>query len=160
MFNEREALRLRLEQLNDKEIIVMRDLREEREGIYSKLRELDKNQNNPPQVRESSSLMDLVITAAQELKQSKSSSPHIQTNNISQPFNKSITSIQREAALKILSMHKEGIRGAGLRKEIEKETGMKVKNMTTFMSGLMKHHPEIKKPGRGHYVIKHEKSFE
>ncbi|TWK28424.1 Repressor Rok [Bacillus paralicheniformis] len=41
MFNEREALRLRLEQLNDKEIIVMRELREEREGIYSKLRELD-----------------------------------------------------------------------------------------------------------------------
>lgn len=162
MFNEREALRLRLEQLNDKEIIVMRELREEREGIYSKLRELDKKQSNPPQVRESSSLMDLVSAAAQELKQSKSSS-RIQANNASQSFNKSITSIQREAALKILSMHKEGIRGAGFRKEIEKETGMKVKNMTTFMSGLMKlmkHHPEIKKTGRGHYVIKHEKSFE
>ncbi|WP_146874077.1 Rok-like winged helix domain-containing protein [Bacillus paralicheniformis] len=160
MFNEREALRLRLEQLNDKEIIVMRELREEREGIYSKLRELDKKQSNPPQVRESSSLMDLVSAAAQELKQSKSSSPHIQTNTTSQPFNKSITSTQREAALKILNIHKEGIRGATLRKEIEKETGMKVKNMTAFMSGLMKHHPEVKKPGRGHYIIKHEKSFE
>nr|MDH3163889.1 hypothetical protein [Bacillus licheniformis] len=141
-----------MSRLNDKEIIVMRELREEREGIYSKLRELDKNQSNPPQVRESSSLMDLVSAKQpQELKQSKSSSPRIQTNNASQPFNKSITSIQREATLKILSMHKEGIRGAGLRKEIEKETGMKVKNMTTFMSGLMKHHPEIKKPG--HAVI-------
>ncbi|AMR10837.1 hypothetical protein AB684_11810 [Bacillus licheniformis] len=160
MFNEREALRLRLEQLNDKEIIVIRELREEREGIYSKLRELDKKQSNPPQAKESTSLMDLVSAASQKLKQSKSSSPHIQTNTASQAFNKSITSTQREAALKILNIHKEGIRGASLRNEIEKETGMKVKNMTAFMSGLMKHHPEVKKPGRGHYIIKHEKSFE
>lgn len=42
MFNEREALRLRLEQLGDAEIQVMRELRKEREGIYSKLRELDR----------------------------------------------------------------------------------------------------------------------
>lgn len=40
MFNEREALRLRLEQLGDAEIQVMRELRKEREGIYSKPREL------------------------------------------------------------------------------------------------------------------------
>ncbi|WP_227005570.1 Rok-like winged helix domain-containing protein [Bacillus paralicheniformis] len=52
-----------------------------------------------------------------------------------------------------MNEYKEGIRGARLRKEIEKETGMKVKNMTTFMSGLMKHHPEIKKQFRGQYRL-------
>ncbi|WP_416333597.1 hypothetical protein [Bacillus glycinifermentans] len=46
MFTEREALRLRCEQLNDAEINLLRQLREERNEIYSKLRELD-NQNNP-----------------------------------------------------------------------------------------------------------------
>ncbi|TWL42135.1 Repressor Rok [Bacillus paralicheniformis] len=42
MFDEREALRLRLEQLGDAEIQVMRELRKERQDIYSKLRELDR----------------------------------------------------------------------------------------------------------------------
>ncbi|WP_190323016.1 hypothetical protein [Bacillus swezeyi] len=41
MFNERESLRLRLEQLNDKEITVMQEIQKERDNIYSKLRELD-----------------------------------------------------------------------------------------------------------------------
>lgn len=34
MFNEREALRLRLEQLNDKEIIVIRELIEKNEKVF------------------------------------------------------------------------------------------------------------------------------
>ncbi|TWJ78637.1 hypothetical protein CHCC20488_4122 [Bacillus paralicheniformis] len=41
MFNEREALRLRLEQLNNAEIQAIRELQNERKDIYSRLRELD-----------------------------------------------------------------------------------------------------------------------
>ncbi|MFN2747236.1 MULTISPECIES: hypothetical protein [unclassified Bacillus (in: firmicutes)] len=52
MFTEREALRLRLEQVNDAEINLLRQLREERNEIYSKLRELD-NQNNLDEVTDS-----------------------------------------------------------------------------------------------------------
>ncbi|MFT0801062.1 hypothetical protein VSK91_06350 [Bacillus swezeyi] len=43
-----------------------------------------------------------------------------------------------------MSKYKDGIRGARLRTEIAKETGMKIKNMNTFMDGLMKHHTEVK----------------
>nr|WP_278192742.1 hypothetical protein [Bacillus haynesii] len=42
VFNEREALRLRLEQLNNAEIQVIRELQNERKDIYSRLRELDR----------------------------------------------------------------------------------------------------------------------
>ena len=41
VFNEREALRLRLEQLNNAEIQAIRELQNERKDIYSRLRELD-----------------------------------------------------------------------------------------------------------------------
>jgi len=42
VFNEREALRLRLEQLNNAEIQAIRELQNERKDIYSRLRELDR----------------------------------------------------------------------------------------------------------------------
>lgn len=42
MFNEREALRLRLEQLNEAEVKVIREYQIERDAIYAKLRELDR----------------------------------------------------------------------------------------------------------------------
>ncbi|MFO6495616.1 hypothetical protein ACINLD_05150 [Bacillus sp. z60-11] len=160
MFNEREALRLRLEQLNDKEIHVMRELREERESIYIKLRELDRG-NQLPKADKNSSLIELASAAAQELKQSKNLSQHSFSDDGTSPLDseaeerhRSKTSIQREAALKILNEHKDGMRGTSLRTEIEKETGFPVKNMTTFMNGLMKHYPEIEKPGRGRYLLK------
>ncbi len=41
MFNEREASRLRLEQLNEAEVKVIREYQIERDKIYAKLRELD-----------------------------------------------------------------------------------------------------------------------
>ncbi|WP_419761770.1 MULTISPECIES: Rok-like winged helix domain-containing protein [Bacillus] len=56
------------------------------------------------------------------------------------------------ASLKILRNHKGEIRCY----EIQKETGMSIHNMTTFMKGLMKHYPEVEKIYRGRYVIKKE----
>ncbi|WP_307891777.1 Rok-like winged helix domain-containing protein [Bacillus swezeyi] len=169
MFNEmeREALRLRLEQLNDKEITVMQEIQKERDNIYSKLRDLDGKDVEYPTINKKLSLINLAGATAQKLKQTKySNQQSLPTNNVSplnsatQTLHRSKTSIQREEALKILNKQEEGIRGARLRTEIEKETGMKIKNMTTFMGGLMKHHPEVKKPYRGQYAIQNEKSFE
>ncbi|KAA6452740.1 Rok-like winged helix domain-containing protein [Bacillus swezeyi] len=169
MFNEmeRESLRLRLEQLNDKEITVMQEIQKERDNIYSKLRELDGKDVESPTINKKLSLINLAGATAQKLKQTKySNQQSLPTNNVSplnsatQTLHRSKTSIQREEALKILNKQEEGIRGARLRTEIEKETGMKIKNMTTFMGGLMKHHPEVKKPYRGQYAIQNEKSFE
>ncbi|MCY7860458.1 hypothetical protein [Bacillus haynesii] len=158
MFNEREALRLRLEQLGDAEIQVMRELRKERQDIYSKLRELDRGSD--PVINKKSSLIDLASAAAEELKQSQhAADKHPSTKTPSYTIFQSKTTIHREAALNILSRHEEGLKGIKLKTEIEKETGFPIKNMTTFMKSLMKHHPEIKKPARGHYILQKPKSL-
>ncbi|MGN9865380.1 Rok-like winged helix domain-containing protein [Bacillus swezeyi] len=167
MFNERESLRLKLEQLNDKEITIMQEIQKERDNIYSKLRELDGKDVECPTNNKKLSLINLAGATVQKLKQTKNSSQQsLPTNKVS-PLNpatptlrRSKTSIQREAALEILSKYKDGIRGARLRTEIAKETGMKIKNMNAFMDGLMKHHTEVKKPYRGQYAIQYEKSSE
>lgn len=70
MFNEREALRLRLEQLKDAEINVMRELRNERNEIYAKLRELD-NQNDSS-ITNKKSLIELVSDTAKTFESKKS----------------------------------------------------------------------------------------
>ncbi|WP_271725216.1 hypothetical protein [Bacillus paralicheniformis] len=158
MFDEREALRLRLEQLGDAEIQVMRELRKERQDIYSKLRELDRESD--PAINKKSSLIDLASAAAEELKQSQIAAdkhPPIKTPSLT--IFQSKTTIQREAALNILSRYEEGLKGIKLKTEIEKETGFPIKNMTTFMKSLMKHRPDIKKPARGHYILQKEKGL-
>ncbi|KRT95454.1 hypothetical protein [Bacillus glycinifermentans] len=76
MFTEREALRLRCEQLNDAEINLLRQLREERNEIYSKLRELD-NQNNPDEATDANmihkkSLLELANETVKSFEKNKS----------------------------------------------------------------------------------------
>ncbi len=74
MFNEREALRLRLEQLNEAEVKVIREYQIERDNIYAKLRELDRpssfndtKKDFRPE-RKTESLPVLAELAAQEMK--------------------------------------------------------------------------------------------
>lgn len=154
MFAEREALRLRLEQLNDAEIQVIREIQRERNGIYVKLRELDKFDVSPKNHKKKS-LIELAHSTAQAFKTRKKV-------NRPGPY-KSKTATQREAALEILKRYEKGISGVMLKNEIQYETGLFINNMTTFMQGLMKHHPEVKKPYRGRYAWEthkvEEKSF-
>ncbi|MGN9865379.1 Rok-like winged helix domain-containing protein [Bacillus swezeyi] len=157
MFNEREALRLRLEQLKDAEINVMRELRNERNEIYAKLRELD-NQNDSS-ITNKKSLIELVSDTAKTFENKKSkealaSSYDSPPRPIRKPKPGSKAYKHREVALKILQRHKGEIRGYELQKEIEKETGIPIINMTTFMQGLMKFHPEVEKIYRGRYVLR------
>ncbi|MDA1475246.1 Rok-like winged helix domain-containing protein [Bacillus changyiensis] len=161
MFNERDALRLRLEQLNHTEITVIREFQKERNQIYAKLRELD-GANQLPSVNKKSSLIELASATAQKFKEVNKHSETEKSSfmlNTKEQIHRSKTSIHREAALKVLNTYKEGIRGTDLRVEIEKETGIPIMNMTTFMQGLMKHHPEVKKPDRGRYMLSKEQEL-
>ncbi|EME72537.1 transcriptional repressor Rok [Bacillus sonorensis] len=165
MFNEREALRLRLEQLNDAEINLLRQLREERNEIYSKLRELD-NQNNPYEATDANmiykkSLLELANETAKSFeknKPEKTNPPIVSSLNPSRkPRLGTKSHKHREAALKVLQNQKGEIRSYELQKEIEKETGIPINNMTTFMQGLMKFYPEVEKTYRGRYVLRKSK---
>ncbi len=159
LFNEREALRLRLEQLKDAEINAVRELRTERNEIYAKLRELD-SQGDSPEMNKKS-LIELVSETAKSFENNKLKHPASSNDSISKPRKpKPGTKAykHREAALKILQNQKGEIRGYELQKEIEKETGIPINNMTTFMQGLMRFHPEVEKTYRGRYVYRKTKA--
>ncbi|MCY0092237.1 MULTISPECIES: hypothetical protein [Bacillus amyloliquefaciens group] len=141
MFTEREALRLRLEQLNDAEIILIREFQNERNHIYKKLRELDQLNINRLKKK---SLLELTQTTLQDIKTSIKQDTSV---------NKHKTSTLRSAALDIMKDHKDEINSADLKKAVQSKTGIQIKNMTAFMEGLMKRHPEVKKPYRGQYVL-------
>ncbi|WP_406590016.1 transcriptional regulator Rok [Bacillus atrophaeus] len=182
MFNEREALRLRLEQLNEAEVKVIREYQIERDKIYAKLRELDRNGSSAAETkkdfrpeRKSESLPVLAELAAQEIRSyqpQQASQPQPQPQSTSsipagipdgttrrrrgtaRPGSKAAK--LREAAIKTLKRHNAAIKSSELQKEIEKESGLEIPNMTTFMQSLIKMYPEVKKPYRGQYILEGE----
>lgn len=181
MFNEREALKLRLEQLNEAEVKVIREYQIERDAIYAKLRELDGNPaaSTKPQSytkesesnRKSESLPVLAELAAQEMKsyqppQEQKEAPAEEPSSqlpervsrrrrgTARPGSKAAK--LREAAIKTLKRHNAAIKSSELQKEIEKESGLEIPNMTTFMQSLIKMYPEVKKPYRGQYILEGE----
>ncbi|KPN13653.1 repressor [Bacillus australimaris] len=184
MFNEREALRLRLEQLNEAEVKVIREYQTERDAIYAKLRELDRQgsglvSDTKKEVRterKTDSLPVLAELAAQEMRSYQQ--PSQQQSNAASPLgtgqlNSAPVGIPdgstrrrrgtarpgskaaklREAAIKTLKRHNAAIKSSELQKEIEKESGLEIPNMTTFMQSLIKMYPEVKKPYRGQYIL-------
>lgn len=179
MFNEREALRLRLEQLNEAEVKVIREYQIERDKIYAKLRELDRN-GSPSDIKKDfrsekkpDSLPVLAELAAQEIRSYQPQSqqqPQLQTisslpagipdgttrrrRGTARPGSKAAK--LREAAIKTLKRHNAAIKSSELQKEIEKESGLEIPNMTTFMQSLIKMYPEVKKPYRGQYILEGE----
>jgi hypothetical protein len=181
LFNEREALKLRLEQLNEAEVKVIREYQIERDKIYAKLRELDRNSSNAPKFQDFSkesesnrkpeSLPVLAELAAQEMKsyqppqeqkevQAPEASPSTpervsrRRRGTARPGSKAAK--LREAAIKTLKRHNAAIKSSELQKEIEKESGLEIPNMTTFMQSLIKMYPEVKKPYRGQYILEGE----
>ncbi|WP_163071734.1 transcriptional regulator Rok [Bacillus licheniformis] len=192
MFNEREALRLRLEQLNEAEVKVIREYQIERDNIYAKLRELDRpssfndtKKDFRPE-RKTESLPVLAELAAQEMKsyqQQQQQQPQASQKNQQQtsPQTSSLpagipdgttrrrrgtarpgskAAKLREAAIKTLKRHNAAIKSSELQKEIEKESGLEIPNMTTFMQSLIKMYPEVKKTYRGQYILEGEISTE
>ncbi|MCD7911094.1 transcriptional repressor Rok [Bacillus velezensis] len=166
MFTEREALRLRLEQLNGAELKIMREIQSERNRIYMKLCELDK-QNHNPYVNSKKSLLELAYSTAQALKTENEKnaknalvSSRLKKFSASKIAPGSKTAIQREATLEILKGHKNVISGSDLKSKIQRQTGLPINNMTIFMQGLMKQHREVKKISRGLYLLEQNSDIE
>jgi hypothetical protein len=173
-----------LEQLNEAEVKVIREYQIERDAIYAKLRELDRQgtglvSDTKKEVRterKTDSLPVLAELAAQEMRsyqppaQSQSNPASSlgtgQLNGVpvgipegstrrrrgtARPGSKAAK--LREAAIKTLKRHNAAIKSSELQKEIEKESGLEIPNMTTFMQSLIKMYPEVKKPYRGQYIL-------
>ena len=182
MFNEREALRLRLEQLNEAEVKVIREYQIERDAIYAKLRELDRqgtglvtDTKRSTYREKTDSLPVLAELAAQEMR-SYNQPAQTQSNVTSSlgtgQLNGAPVGIPegstrrrrgtarpgskaaklREAAIKTLKRHNAAIKSSELQKRLKK-SGLEIPNMTTFMQSLIKMYPEVKKPYRGQYIL-------
>ncbi|WP_340085192.1 competence protein ComK [Siminovitchia sp. FSL H7-0308] len=153
MFDERAALRFRLEQMKDAEERLIVQIQKERAYIFSRLRELDAQTSAE------------TGTSEQDLKFLERSQPYLQAPQQdgekkewtgakmrrARPSRRSKTTKMREAAVNILKQQTSPIRGIDLEKLIEERTGFQIANMTTFMNTIMKADERIIKVGRGLY---------
>ncbi|MFB1080933.1 hypothetical protein [Jeotgalibacillus sp. JSM ZJ347] len=130
MFDERAALKIRLEQLADSEIRIMQEFRIEREKIMQRLRELDQSVSEAPSQNAS-------------IKSSK-------------PINVGKSKKMHTAALKILQKKLEPVKGTDIQAFVEEETGYKVANITTFMNTIQRKFSGVRKLDRGLYIYEKE----
>ncbi|MCY7865444.1 hypothetical protein MOB78_10030 [Bacillus spizizenii] len=144
MADQREALCMRLAEIDKHEISILREFQLEREKIFSSLRALERSSKEkklPSQVA--------LEQTANDVKTYRVTSKPIQQKKRRQGRAESKAS--REAALHILKLQDKPMSSIDLKRKIEKETGVHISNMTSFMNTLMKMHPEVKKPFRGQY---------
>ncbi|MET3697098.1 hypothetical protein SAMN05877753_101324 [Bacillus oleivorans] len=149
MFNERDALKLRLEQLAEQEERFLKIFREEREIIFNKLRELDEKNPAAQATAESIKAEELPIAEAPKIYAEPQVNPVTQG---SKRGRKPTVTPEKEAAIEILKMHPEGMKGVDLQRAVEEATGSSIANMTTFMKSVENLDPSVQKPNRGTYI--------
>ncbi|WP_227395382.1 Rok-like winged helix domain-containing protein [Jeotgalibacillus aurantiacus] len=142
MFDERTALKIRLEQMVDSEERILNEFRKEREAILTRLRELDKEEGlavSSQMATEENNPLPAATEKPRKVKDiGKSKRMH-------------------EAAFTILKSTLEPIKGTDIQDFIEKETGYKVANITTFMKTIQKKDSNVRKLDRGLYIYESQK---
>lgn len=140
MFDERVALKIRLEQLADSEFKIIREFNREREVIFQRLKELDAATGNGEMPKEMMTVMP--ITSLPDKKKRGRRSENLDE--------------LRNTAISILKVQNTPIRGVELQRQIEENTGKKIANMTTFMVALERENQRVRKLGRGLYIYDYE----
>lgn len=157
MFSERVALRFRLEQMSQQEERLKQLFIDERNEIYSRLRELDAEENNDSSIREQ--VEESIATPSYETEASLPSTPTPPSPTSVKPSSskskrgrKPTRTPEKEAAITILKQNPDGMKGVDLQKAVEEVTGSDIANMTTFMKSVENLDPNVKKPIRGMYT--------
>ncbi|MFK2825261.1 competence protein ComK [Bacillus sp. B190/17] len=142
MFDERMALKIRLEQLADSELRIIQEFQKERETIFRRLKELDTI--DAEKMESSKEIVSLTKIGGppQERKRRGRRSESLEE--------------LRQTAVTILKEQNTPIRGVELQRQIEGRTGKKIANMTTFMVGLERENYRVRKLGRGLYIYEYE----
>ncbi|PLT28547.1 Rok-like winged helix domain-containing protein [Peribacillus deserti] len=167
MFNERDALKLRLEQLLMAEEKTIREFREERREILDRLRELDllDRQKDITENKDADQVKPLQFddvspaTSNERLEEAQSRLEEkdqigrepVKEEKPAKGYHKK-TLLLRDATLKILQQHHTAIPLAQLKKELEQETGVEIKNISLFMTNLAKKESHLKKATHGQYM--------
>ncbi|MBW8350946.1 competence protein ComK [Bacillus sp. IITD106] len=148
MFNERLALKMRLEQMKDAEEKLLSKLQKERAEIFNRLRELDAKSESEKTTTEKIHYIDSHNKMIDTPSNISENAPKTRKGR---PSRRSKTTKMRETAITILKEQDAPIRGSVLQKQIEERTGFRIANMTTFMNTIKKTDDNIKKLGRGLY---------
>jgi len=153
MFNERTALKIRLEQMIDSEERILQEFRKEREYILSRLRELDGNGGGQSEPNQSEYSADIV-----PIDQNSQAYEGIQPTAKRIPKTKKIGKSRQmhEAAFKILRDRLQPVKGTEIQDYILEETGFRVANMTTFMKTIQRKDKQVRKLDRGLYIFEKE----
>lgn len=154
MFDERAALKLRLEQMKDAEERLVRELQKERAYIFNRLRELDKEEERETEdFKEETRYLEFAnkYLEAPDENIEEGFQAAIKSRR-ARPSRRSKTTKMRDTAIRILKEQTAPIRGIDLKRAIEKQTGFQIANMTTFMNTITKADPNIIKIGRGLYT--------
>ncbi len=158
MFDERSALKLRLEQMQDAEERLVRELQKERAFIFNRLRELDKEEGSIANISDDE--LHFLGSANTYLEAPEENHEQNSTENSksrrARPSRRSKTTKMRDTAISILKEQAAPIRGIDLKRIIEERTGFQIANMTTFMNTITKADPNIIKIGRGLYTYDQE----
>ncbi|MBP1916604.1 hypothetical protein [Lederbergia galactosidilytica] len=149
LFDERSALKIRLEQMRDVEKRILEDIYKERSFIFNRLRELDEQETTEIEdIREHQQHQK----ANSELNQSESMPIPIPRKRKGRPSRRSKTTKLREIAIDILQKADAPIRGKKLKEQIEAVSHSHIANMTTFMNTIRESDQNIIKVGRGLYA--------
>lgn len=142
-FTERDALKLRLVQIDDSEKRVMGLYNAERELIYKRFRELDslqignKDESDIKNKKVQSTLHNKRVRRAYKKK----------------PLKAQVTD---KVAIEFLRQQSATVPFSLICEEVERQTGEKIQNGSQFMQRLMKIDPKITKPYRGQYFYEQD----
>ncbi|RWR11690.1 Rok-like winged helix domain-containing protein [Siminovitchia fortis] len=158
MFDERAALKLRLEQMQDAEERLARVFQKERAFIFNRLRELDREEGSDTAASDEEfhlleSVNKYLEAPDENFEQNR---PEMTKSRRARPSRRSKTTKMRDTAIRILKEQNAPIRGIDLKRIIEEQTGFQIANMTTFMNTITKADPKIIKIGRGLYTYDQE----
>ncbi|OXS80096.1 hypothetical protein [Domibacillus enclensis] len=137
MFDERMALKIRLDQLADSEIRVMQEFKKERDAIFERLQQIDNEEQNHMEV----AAITTVGAAPPKVRRGRRS--------------EGLTEL-RDTTIRILKEQNTPIRGVELKRFIEEQSGKKIANMTTFMNSLERENAHVRKLGRGLYIYEYD----
>ncbi|MBH0158660.1 hypothetical protein IHV10_19950 [Fictibacillus sp. 5RED26] len=148
MFDERAAMKMRLEQIQDLEIRIIQEFQKERSQILNRIRELD----------EGAETTDATDATSKTIKpESTFASDQVKTKSQRRKNKRKHTTLTKEA-IKVLKEHSAAISGKEIAATVEKSTGKSVGNITQFMNRVMTTDSKVKKPYRGQYIYEKQSS--
>ncbi|MBO0995131.1 Rok-like winged helix domain-containing protein [Bacillus sp. SD088] len=150
LFDERNALKIRLEQMNDVEKRILEDLHEERSFIFNRLRELD--EQDPAEHLSDEKQLKKNNPIFSQADDATTTPAPIPRKRKGRPSRRSKTTKLREIAIEVLKEANAPVRGKELKEKIETASDSNIANMTTFMNTIRETDHHIIKVGRGLYV--------